>query len=78
MKIQRTQNLFSKIPKLNYQIHNFASFGLGLWTSKSSFHFDDVGSTSIGKTNEDGREEAKSNGSSMCSSKSTSWKVGVN
>jgi hypothetical protein len=38
---------------------------------KSSFHFVDVGSTSIGRTDEDGRKEAKSNGSSMCSSKLT-------
>jgi hypothetical protein len=39
--------------------------------SKSSFHFVDVGSTSIGRSNEDGREKAKLNGGSMCSSKLT-------
>jgi uncharacterized metal-binding protein len=77
-KIQRIQILIIEIQKLNYYNHDFVIFGLGLWTSKSSFCFVDVGSKSIRRFDKDGRKEVKSNGGSMCSSTLTSWEVGIN
>jgi hypothetical protein len=77
-KIQIINNLIIEIPKFNFKCHDFVIFGLGLWASKLSFRFVDVGSTSIGKYDKDERKKVKSNGGSMCSSKSTSCKIGIN